>query len=704
MNTWLAMTIMILNSFIVSADDFEVDGVFYRIISEMDLTVEVVPSSNGEYSGKVVIPENIVWNEKKYSVTSIASNTFNNCLINTLIIGANILKIDKGQSEPYKTIWLTNTPPEGCRYLCGKVNYVSNYQFEDVNNKYVYKHLSSMFEVDGVVYVPVNPSERNCDVISSNYDRAITNIIIEETVSYKNVSMSVERIMPYAFCLNNDIKNVVLKNNGNVEYCAFFLCKEMQEATVLNKGDIGTGTFSTCRGLQKVTVSNEGNIGEYVFQECTGLQEATISNNGDIGKYAFSHCNGLQKVQISNNGNIEKSSFSGCSTLEKANISNNGYIGDNAFSTCPMLQNVTLGNNITSLGYEAFYKCENLQEIIVPDFVKSIGEYCFRYCSVMKKAIIGNGVKYIGEQSFEYCKALEEVVIGDSVTSIKDWTFNGCSALKNIKIGGNVVTIGEYAFNFCSALPEIIIPQSVNTIDDYAFSGCTGLKKVIIEERKGTLSLGSNGASPLFSSCPLDYVYIGRNITYFKSAYKGYSPFYRNTSLREVVVTDEEIEISENEFYGCTNLKNVTIGNGVKSIGNYAFSCCSALEGFSFGSSMENIGDEAFSDCINLTQIISSAATPPTCGTQALDDIIKWNCTLKVPMESLTEYQQAEQWKDFFFIEGTETGIGNISSNRPSDGKCDVYGADGRLIRRNANVRSLKKGLYIINGKKVLVK
>lgn len=51
-----------------------------------------------------------------------------------------------------------------------------------------------------------------------------------------------------------------------------------------------------------------------------------------------------------------------------------------------------------------------------------------------------------------------------------------------------------------------------------------------------------------------------------------------------------------------------------------AFSGYSALGELSFGSRMENIGDEAFSDCINLTQIISSAVTPLTCGTQALDD------------------------------------------------------------------------------------
>ena len=98
-------------------------------------------------------------------------------------------------------------------------------------------------------------------------------------------------------------------------------------------------------------------------------------------------------------------------------------------------------------------------------------------------------------------------------------------------------------------------------------------------------------------------------------------------------------------------LESITLPDTVTSLGNYAFSGCSSLDKFAFGSSMQRIGEEAFSDCTNLTEICSSAMNPPTCGTQALDDINKWNCILKVPTGYMAAYQAADQWKEFFFIE-----------------------------------------------------
>ena len=52
-----------------------------------------------------------------------------------------------------------------------------------------------------------------------------------------------------------------------------------------------------------------------------------------------------------------------------------------------------------------------------------------------------------------------------------------------------------------------------------------------------------------------------------------------------------------------------------------------------------------------MTELISSASIPPICGTQALDDINKWSCVLKVPQNYKPAYQTADQWKEFFFIE-----------------------------------------------------
>ena len=228
------------------------------------------------------------------------------------------------------------------------------------------------------------------------------------------------------------------------------------------------------------------------------------------------------------------------------------------------------------------------------------------------------------------------------------------------------------------------------------------------------MSLGSNGSSPLFGDCPLDSVYIGGKIDYNKGSSYGYSPFYRNTSLRTVVITNKEEKIYDNEFYGCSNLKNVSIGNGVTSIGKWAFSGCSNLDYFAFGKNVQSIGGEAFSDCTNLTMLISQAVTPPTCGTQALDDINKWNCTLYVPSESMMDYQAANQWKDFFFINEIPTGIDDVHADVPTfeittggiqftaaEGKTiTIYSTSGALVEKIDSYAGkeiiLGKGVYIV--------
>ena len=221
---------------------------------------------------------------------------------------------------------------------------------------------------------------------------------------------------------------------------------------------------------------------------------------------------------------------------------------------------------------------------------------------------------------------------------------------------------------------------------------------MVIKDRTTDLSLGSNYSEPLFADCPLDSVYIGGNIA---SRY-GYSPFYRNTSLRSIVISDMEDEISDYQFYGCTNLKNVSVGSGVKKIGNWAFSGCSNLDYFSFGKSVESIGEEAFSDCTNMTQLISHAVTPPSCGSQALDDINKWNCTLKVPEGTNSLYLAADQWKDFFFIENVSNAInGVLIDSDDSNNDAPIYNLQGVKMQNSDN---LPKGIYIKNGKKYYVK
>ena len=76
---------LLLCSTLLLAHDFEVDGIYYSITSEEDLTVEVTfkgsyyDSYSNEYTGFVTIPESVTCNGKTYSVSSIGDDAFARC-------------------------------------------------------------------------------------------------------------------------------------------------------------------------------------------------------------------------------------------------------------------------------------------------------------------------------------------------------------------------------------------------------------------------------------------------------------------------------------------------------------------------------------------------------------------------------------------------------------------------------------------------
>ena len=63
------------------AHDFEVDGIYYNILSETDKTVEVTYDGNLKvlYTGNLSIPEKVTYNGISYSITSIGNDAFSDC-------------------------------------------------------------------------------------------------------------------------------------------------------------------------------------------------------------------------------------------------------------------------------------------------------------------------------------------------------------------------------------------------------------------------------------------------------------------------------------------------------------------------------------------------------------------------------------------------------------------------------------------------
>ena len=190
------------------------------------------------------------------------------------------------------------------------------------------------------------------------------------------------------------------------------------------------------------------------------------------------------------------------------------------------------------------------------------------------------------------------------VTMIDSLAFEGCTGLTSVTIPNSVTEIGEAAFESCTGLTSITIPNSVTEIGDFAFGGCTGLTSVKIP----------------------------KSVT----------------------------EIGAFAFAHCTGLTSITIPNSVTMIDRNVFKGCTGLTSVTISESVEEIGGNAFKDCPRLTKIICKAKTPPSFETETaslyvhppFDDFYK--PTVYVPAESIENYINDDDWKEFVKIRAIE--------------------------------------------------
>lgn len=283
-----------------------------------------------------------------------------------------------------------------------------------------------------------------------------------------------------------------------------------------------------------------------------------------------------------------------------------GGIYYNIISATDLTAEVTNGDNKYTgdviIPSTVNYKSKDLAVI-------AIGGGGFSGCTELNSITIPNSVKTIGGSAFEDCSSLISITIPDSVTSINGSTFKDCSSLTSITIPNGVITIGQEVFSGCISLTNITIPNSVTSIEKGAFDNCTSLKELRIEDGDTSLEMGWNNTYysekkkdsdkdviwnyyhyGLFYDCPLEILYLGRNLNYTIGEYYGdcgykcytydyyYSPFYQKRELKSVTIGSLVTTIREELLYKCYNLQKITIPKNVISIGNRAFSLSSVEE------------------------------------------------------------------------------------------------------------------------------
>jgi len=369
----------------------------------------------------------------------------------------------------------------------------------------------------------------------------------------------------------------------------------------------------------------------------------------------FEECSELTGITIPNTiTSISNYMFEGCKKLERVKIEDGetalkfGHGKEGLFYNCP-ITSLYVGRNLSymatySYGYSPFSGIKTLKEVTIGNSVTKIGNYEFHKCSGITSITIPNSVTEIGDNAFDGCSGLTSVTIGNSVTEIGSFAFYKCSGLTSVTIPNSVTEIGDYAFDGCSGLTSVTIPNSVTKIGDSTFEGCSGLTSVTI----------------------------GNSVT----------------------------KIGHDAFADCSSLTSITIPESVTEIGDNVFSGC-GFTSITLPSSIKRIG--AFDETDNITTIYILNPTPPSLSVEYYYNVPftknqYMTLNVYVPQGSLEAYQNADVWKNFWNLqEGAPTGIDNVKNITPN---VNNHYYDLRGNRLSAP----KRGLNIINGKKVIVK
>ena len=319
--------------------EFEADGIHYVFRNNFygidGLSVWVTSTAGwglaedetNTYSGDIVIPSTIIYNDKEYPVMGIYSKAFHRCTINSLTLSEGVKYIptfNRGScfdNTYIKAIHLPST------FTVEKTEAFLN----EVNG---YRFFYGCINLETIEIAAENPefdSRGNCNALietatNTLWDGCKTTII----------PSSVETIGAMAFAGSDIEKCIISEGVKKIEGNVFYDCSKLVSVDIPSSVNviIGTLLFRNCRSLTSIKIpqtalirSAEGYEGDEeigtkvipssMFGGCASFREFVIPDGVmQIGTSAFNGCESLLTITIpSSVTNIEGLAFKGCNRM-----------------------------------------------------------------------------------------------------------------------------------------------------------------------------------------------------------------------------------------------------------------------------------------------------------------------------------------------------------------------------------------------------
>lgn len=217
---------------------------------------------------------------------------------------------------------------------------------------------------------------------------------------------------------------------------------------------IGDNAFTNCAvmHLESLPATLE-TIGEGAFSGCTGMDSelSMPASLTRVGANAFAD-SGVKRVD-----------FSGAEGLDLSNAYN-------LFGGCRNLSEVVLPN-ATKMIPGSMFKGSGLSEVYLPEGLESIGSEAFKECGLLKEINLPSTVNNIGDMAFAY-SGLEGIDLPKSVTEMGEYVFTG-SKVAYVNFPAGLTGISSGMAKGCPDLMVVNLPRKLQSIGNEALNSAS---------------------------------------------------------------------------------------------------------------------------------------------------------------------------------------------------------------------------------------